>query len=48
MKFTKTLTFERVLIESLTLQERLDEHFPDLPLLSTQTKVLLYLLINYG
>eukprot|EP00347_Sterkiella_histriomuscorum_P022602 403337865 len=38
MQFTKTITFDKVLTDCLQMQERLLEHFTDIPLVSTNTK----------
>lgn len=39
MHFTKSLTFDKVLTDSLHLQERILEHFTEIPIISQTTKV---------
>ena len=39
MQFTKTLTFDKVLTDALSTQERILDYFQDIPILSVKTKV---------
>ena len=39
MQFTKTLTFDKVLTDALSTQERILDCFQDIPILSVKTKV---------
>jgi len=39
MQFTKTKTFEKIITDSLQLQERILEQFTEIPLINTNTKV---------